>query len=117
MLNVGDMVETAQAIDLEPYATIPRGETGRVITTEEVFGQESVTVLFDRLHPGLKDWDNTALLVRPELAYLVPVKSQWLQALTYASGGSLATFGIMKAHALQTLFGAVVGMLTALGAG
>lgn len=63
-LNIGAKVEVEKLIDLSPYTYLKPGERGEIVDTEEVgLDERGVYLKLNTPHYGLRDWDNTALLV------------------------------------------------------
>jgi hypothetical protein len=60
MYYQGQTITVTGSIDLEPYATIKPGETGRVVS---VFGDGTVDIQLDRHHPGLELWRNCMTII------------------------------------------------------
>ena len=99
-LKIGDNIETVRAINLEPDAIIERGERGKVIDIDEnVFGQTGVWIKLKKLHTGLPG--NVALLVMPELAYVVASQPWFTKGLAWFFGGVVTTLGTCRLHLPQ----------------
>lgn len=68
---VGQRIVTTCPINYEPYTTITVHEFGYVSYVQPDDAGGGVEITWDKVHPGLKAWDNTTLLVSPELDSLV----------------------------------------------
>jgi hypothetical protein len=60
MYSEGQHIVVTGQIDLQPYATVEPGETGRVIS---VFGDGTVDIQLDRHYPGLDLWRNCMTII------------------------------------------------------
>lgn len=67
-VRVGQKVAFTEGVDYAPHATIEKGETGTVMSTDDAFGEPAVEVKLDTFHFGLSEWMNTVLLVGGALA-------------------------------------------------
>lgn len=74
-LRAGMRVLMMSDVDLRPHTLLKRGEKGTVKETEvDALGVYAVNVRMDKEHKGLRDWDNCAYLVAPEIEAVAAIK-------------------------------------------
>jgi hypothetical protein len=67
--HIGERVRARASIPYATYALIAKGEHGRV---DDVFPGIGVSIHWDEVHAGLRQWDNCTLLADDTIMLLKP---------------------------------------------